>query len=78
MNENEKEIQLSQFDRTQFCYLNLSCIFAILSLVVLITLPIWGSLFTLLFLILTVGLVRACFAHEIVPINDDALESDQN
>jgi hypothetical protein len=65
LNENEQEPQLTQFDRTQFCYLNLSCIFVLLALVALIANPIWGSLFALLFLILTVGLLRACFKHEV-------------
>jgi len=77
MTENDEDLQLAQFDRTQFCYLNLSCIFVILSLVVLIALPIWGPLFTLLFLMLTVGLVRACFTHDVMPADEISLNSNQ-
>jgi hypothetical protein len=75
MSENEQELQLSQFDRTQFCYLNLSCISAILALVALIAIPIWGSLFTLVFMIVTMGLLRACFTYEVNAIDDNTQAS---
>jgi hypothetical protein len=76
MGENEQELQLSQFDRRQFCYLNLSCIFAVLALFALITIPIWGFLFTLLFLVVTIGVLRACFTHEVKTTDNNTLAAN--
>jgi hypothetical protein len=65
MSGNEDEPALSQFDGRQFLYLNLSCIFAFLALFALLAIPIWGFLFTLLFLVAVIVLLRTYFTHEV-------------
>ncbi len=66
MKQNEDEPKLSQFDRRQFCYLNLSCLFAILSLFALLANQVWGSLIALFLIVMALVLVRACFTHEVI------------
>ncbi|MHA2118265.1 MAG: hypothetical protein ACW98J_05035 [Candidatus Thorarchaeota archaeon] len=77
MNENGPELQLSQFDRRQFYYLNLSCIFVVLAILSLIANPVYGSIVSLLFVILTILLIRACFTHEVVPADEISPNSNQ-
>ncbi|MHA2140698.1 MAG: hypothetical protein ACXADC_13305 [Candidatus Thorarchaeota archaeon] len=71
MNQNEDDAELSQFDRRQFWYLNLSCLFAILALIVLLANPVWGFLIALFLIVMALVLVRACFTHEVIPTDDN-------
>jgi uncharacterized membrane protein len=84
MNDNEPE--LSQFDRTQFRYLNLSCLFVALVLIVysiftalsifsFIDIPIWDFLILLFFLITALVLIRSCIFHEVKTTDDNTLAS---
>ncbi len=65
MNHNEPGPDLSQFDKRQRCYLNLSCVFVILAFTVLIANPVWGFVFSLLFFAAALVLLWACFSHKI-------------
>ncbi|MFW9968051.1 MAG: hypothetical protein ACFFEA_12930 [Candidatus Thorarchaeota archaeon] len=76
MDLNEMEPELLQFDRRQQFYLNLSCIFVVLAFTVLLANPVWGSAFALLFFVVTIALLRACFTHEIKRTDDNTLASN--
>ncbi|MHA1926084.1 MAG: hypothetical protein ACXABV_06815 [Candidatus Thorarchaeota archaeon] len=76
MNENKREPELSQFDRRQFLYLNLSCVFVILAFILLMVNLVWGFLPAMLFVFVALVLVRACFTHEVRPTIDNTSVSD--
>lgn len=76
MNENEHEPELSQFDRRQFLYLNLSCVFVLLAIILLIANLVWGFLPAMLFAFVALVLVRACFTHEVKSTVDATLASN--
>jgi hypothetical protein len=76
MNENERELELSQFDRRQFLYLNLSCVFVILASILLLVNLVWGFLLAMLFVFVALVLVRACFTHEVKSTVDNTLASN--
>jgi hypothetical protein len=77
MNENEPEPQLSQFDRTQFYYLNLSCVLVVIAIFSLIVNPVYGSFISLFLVVSAILLIRACFSHEVAPADEISTISNQ-